>query len=82
MLLQFPVEGASEVLCRGCGVDWRGVYSAVFDRCADSGDGGYHLADIPAGVWRGWVFDDWPQDYAAREFGGGASQARISVDGQ
>lgn len=48
------------MLCRGCGVDRRGVYSAVFDRCADSGDGGYHLADIPAGVWRGWVFDDWP----------------------
>lgn len=60
LFLQFPAEGAGEVLCRGCGVDWRGVYSAVFDRCADSGDGGYHLADIPAGVWRGWVFDDWP----------------------
>ena len=27
------------MLCRGCGADWCGVYSAVFDRCADSGDG-------------------------------------------
>ena len=70
------------MLCGGCGKHRHCVYHPVCAGAVDAGDEGCDVDCVLSGVWGGWHADYLPPDYAAREPGAGAQEARVSVDGE